>query len=82
MRRLKNITITVDEQVGRWARIYAARNETSVSRLVGDLLRQRMQEEQGYEAAMRQYLARRPVVLKESGGYPRREQLHDRHGLR
>ena len=46
MARLRNITITVDEDVARWARIEAAREDTSVSRLVGEMLRERMAEEE------------------------------------
>ena len=38
---MKSITITVDEEVARWARVWAAQQNTSVSRLVGELLRQR-----------------------------------------
>jgi predicted nucleic acid-binding protein len=44
MARLRIITITVDEDVARWARIEAAKEDTSVSRLVGEMLRERMAE--------------------------------------
>lgn len=37
MRRLRNVTITVDDEVARWARVRAAEEDTSVSHLVGDL---------------------------------------------
>jgi hypothetical protein len=40
--RLRNITVTLEEQVARWARIEAARRDTSVSRLLGELLKERM----------------------------------------
>jgi hypothetical protein len=36
---MKNVTITLDEKVARWARIRAAEEETSLSRLVGEMLR-------------------------------------------
>jgi hypothetical protein len=39
---LKNITITVDEEVARWARRKAAEESTSVSRLVGRILENQM----------------------------------------
>ncbi|OGP98361.1 MAG: hypothetical protein A2Z51_00055 [Deltaproteobacteria bacterium RBG_19FT_COMBO_52_11] len=32
---MKNFTITLDEEVARWARIRAEEKDTSVSRLVG-----------------------------------------------
>lgn len=34
---MKNVTITLDDEVARWARIRAAEQNTSVSRLVGDM---------------------------------------------
>jgi len=79
---MKNVTITLDEEVARWARLEAAAEETSVSKLVGGLLRRQMLEQRGYQAAMEQFLARRPRRLKQRGGYPSREELHDRAGLR
>jgi hypothetical protein len=67
--------------VAQWARVKAAREEMSLSRLVGRLLKDRMLEEKGYEAAKRRFLAVRPRLLSD-GPYPRREELHDRSRLR
>lgn len=78
---LRNITITVEEEVARWARLEAGRKETSVSRLLGGILKERMVAEDGYERAMRNALARKPF-LKTSGRYLPREEIHDRAGLR
>jgi hypothetical protein len=75
---LKNVTITLDEDVARWARIWAARRETSVSRLLGGVLREKMLQEEGYEAAMQQYLAVHPRELKTAGRHPTRIEMHDR----
>jgi plasmid stability protein len=77
---MKNVTVTLDEDVARWARIWAARHETSVSRLLGELLQERMLQEEGYEAAMQQYLAAAPRALKTEGGYPSRDAIHERSG--
>ncbi len=81
MARLKNITITLEEEVARWARIEAAKKDTSVSRLVGEMLRQRMAEEENYERAMKRALARKPFG-KSDGKYLTREEVHDRANLR
>ena len=81
MARLRNITITVDEDVARWARIEAAKEDTSVSRLVGEMLRQRMTKEESYAKAMKRALARKPF-LKSDGKYLTREEAHDRTNLR
>lgn len=80
---MKNVTITLDEHVARWARLRAAELDTSVSRLVGDLLADLMRRERSYEAACRTYIAAelRPLSAGDRP-YPRREELHDRPGLR
>jgi hypothetical protein len=55
----------------------------SVSRLIGQLLREQMRAQATYEEAMRRYLVRASVMLKDaSRRYPTREELHDRAGLR
>ena len=79
--RLRNITITLEENVARWARLEAARRDTSVSRLLAGVLRQHMRETDGYEHAMRRALARKPF-LKTNGRYLSREEAHDRSRLR
>ena len=80
---MKNVTITLDEQVARWARIRAAEEDTSLSRLVGEMLREKMIDEGNYQTSMQNYLAQSPRVLKKKGNkYPHREALHDRQGLR
>jgi hypothetical protein len=79
--RLRNVTVTLEENVARWARLEAARKETSVSRLLGGILKERMLERDGYERAMRQALAREPF-LKTDGLYLSREEVHDRTHLR
>lgn len=75
---MKNVTITLEEEVARWVRVLAAKRDTSVSRLVGDVLREEMRRDEAYEANLRSYLSREPVKLKESGGYPPRDALHER----
>jgi plasmid stability protein len=75
---MKNVTIMLDEEVAQWARIWAAKHHTSVSCLVGEMLRERMLEEEGYEAAMKQYLIAKPVVPKRQGKCSSRDKLHER----
>jgi hypothetical protein len=76
---MKNVTITLDEEVARWARIRAAESNTSVSRLVGEMLRDKMDEEKSYQMAMDQYLSQPPTVLKDPvAKYPTREELYGR----
>jgi DNA-binding winged helix-turn-helix (wHTH) protein len=79
--RTRNVTVSLDEEVALWARLEAARRDTSVSRLLGDLLRERMTREKRYETAMRTALERGPF-LKTDGRYLRRDEVHDRARLR
>lgn len=74
----RNVTIVLDEETRRWARIEAARRNTSVSQLVGELLREHMERERDYEAAMGRFLSIEPRALKKAGGYPSREATHRR----
>jgi hypothetical protein len=79
--KLRNVTVTLDETAARWARIEAARRETSVSRFLGKILEERMLAQDGYDAAMRRALARKPFP-KSEGRYLSREAAHDRKRLR
>jgi hypothetical protein len=80
---MKNVTITLDEQTAAWVRIYAAQHNTSVSRIVGEMLQQRMQASQEYDEAMRRFLSKKPVRLSKAGTrHPKRDELHDRSRLR
>ena len=76
---MQNITITVDEQTAQWARVYAARHGTSVSRIVGEMLRERMLREEDYDRAMRSFFSRGAQPLtSEPSPYPKRDELHER----
>jgi hypothetical protein len=80
---MKNVTVTLDEEVARWARIEAAKRETSVSRLVGEMLKEHMRSVDAYEVARRQFFAVEPRSLRASATpLPSRESLHDRTDLR
>ena len=79
--RLRNITITLEESVARWVRIQAAMQETSVSRFLANLLKERMKGNEEYEAAKQRALARESLP-KSDGPYLTREEVHDRARFR
>ena len=56
-RRLRNVTVTMEEDVAKWARMEAARRDMSVSRLLGNLVRERMGRSENYQRAMERALA-------------------------
>jgi plasmid stability protein len=82
-RLMKNLTITLDEETARLARVRAAKRDMSVSRYIGEVLRRELRHDEDYEAAYRAWRARKPFPLKGSPQpYPKREELYDRPVLR
>jgi hypothetical protein len=77
----RNVTVSLDEEVALWARLEAARRDTSVSRLLGEILKERMGEEKRYRKAMRSALARAPF-LRTDGRYLSRDEIHGRRRIR
>lgn len=75
---MKNVTIKLEDDVANWSRVWAAEHNTSVSRILGDLLKQMKKQKTGYAKAMQQFLSVKPQPLKTSGGYPSRNDLHAR----
>jgi hypothetical protein len=79
--KLRNVTVTLEEHVALWARMEAARQDTSVSQLLAAILKERMRDKDSYESAMRRFLTRKPFP-KTDGRYLTREETHDRSRLR
>jgi hypothetical protein len=79
---MKNVTVTLDEETARWARLEAARRDISVSRLIRALLRESMGGQVAYEGAKTRFLARSAGQLSDGRRYPERDGLHERADLR
>ena len=76
---MKNVTITIDEDVLRWAKITAAKDDTSVSRMLGEELRRKMLREKGYARSKKRFQSRQIKALKMPGeNYPSRDSLYER----
>lgn len=73
---MKNVTVTMDDAVAEWVRMEAARRNSSVSRLVGEMLAEKMRHDDAYERAMNEWLARPALFTSEGGAYPRREEIY------
>ncbi len=74
---MKNVTVTMEDSVADWARMEAARRNTSVSRLVGELLAEKMRHDDAYGRAMREALEFRSFGVSE-GPYLTRDEIYDR----
>lgn len=80
---MKNVTVTLPEDVAAWLRVRAAENGRSVSRWLAELLEGMRHGEDEYDFAMERYLARKPRELHWiDGRRPTRDELHDRSGFR
>jgi hypothetical protein len=76
---LKNVTITVDKGTLRRARLKAAESNMSLSRFVGEMLRQQLAGEDEYERAMRRFFASNITIDTKKHGRPfTREEMYDR----
>lgn len=75
---MRNVTITVEESALEWARIEAAKRNTSVSRLVGEILAEKMRQEDAYAQAMRGWLGKQRPWRSDGTAYPSREQTYSR----
>lgn len=74
---MKNVTVTMEEHVAEWARLEAARRNTSVSRLIGEMLAERMRHNDAYERAMREALQFKSLG-HSSERYLTRDEIYDR----
>ena len=70
---MKNVTITVEDATLEWVRIEAARRNTSVSRLVGEMLTDKMQHDDAYARAQRDWLADTCSFDSSGKAYPARD---------
>ncbi len=73
---MKNVTVTMEDSVADWARMEAARRNTSVSRLVGEMLAEKMRRDDAYERAMQEWLQRDLSFTSDGSPYPKREDLY------
>jgi glycosyltransferase A (GT-A) superfamily protein (DUF2064 family) len=73
---LKNVTVTMEDSVADWARMEAARRNTSVSRLVGEMLAEKMRRDDAYERAMQEWLQRDLSYSSDGTAYAPREAIH------
>jgi hypothetical protein len=75
---LKNVTITLTEEVAKWARKQAAEENTSVSKLVGRMLEEKMRQTDEYWAAYERLKRIKPIPGFDASKRMTREQAHER----
>lgn len=83
-RALDNVTVTMTPETAAKARARAAERGMSLSRYIGEVLREHLGRDDAYRRAMRSYLSRGPFEeLKGSPErYLKRDELYDRKVFR
>jgi hypothetical protein len=72
------MTITVSEEAARWARIKAAEENTSVSKLVGRMLEDQMRRNDEYWLAYERVRRMKPIPGFDASKRMTREEAHAR----
>lgn len=75
-RQLTNVTVTLDEDTLEDVRLEAEELKLSVSRFIGQVLRDRKRYSRAYDRAMAAALAQKPIKLE--GPYLKRDELYAR----
>jgi hypothetical protein len=78
IRDMKNVTISMSEELARWLRVEAAEADVSISRYLADLVADRKAAVDRREVARLSYLSRGGANISTGGRYPSRDELHER----
>lgn len=78
----QNITLSLDKDLIRQAKILAAQNSTSISALLTEQLTRLVQKDDAYQQAMKKALATMAKGYDLGGKYPSREEIYDRQNVR
>jgi hypothetical protein len=73
---VRNIRVSLDEEVATWVRAWAAKHNTSVSRLLGEMLRERMAKEDAYSQAFEEWKAIKPWPILKGAPRPTRDEIY------
>lgn len=78
---MRNVTVTLDEQTYRWARVEAARRDLSLSAFLRACLESESEEARDYAAAYERW-RRIPSFPKgpDGGRWMTREEIYERPG--
>ena len=74
----RNITIKISDEAALWARRKAAEENTSVSRLVSEMLERQMRLTDEYWKAFEHWKSTRPIAVASASQRMSREEVHER----
>jgi len=76
--KTRNVTIRISDEAVLWARRKAAEENTSVSRLVGDMLERQMRLSDDYWRAFEHWKSKRTMAVGSAAERLSREDVHER----
>jgi hypothetical protein len=74
----RNVTIKISDQAALWARRKAAEENTSVSRLVGEMLERQVRLTDDYWRAFERWKSSRPLAGAGAAERMSRAEVHER----
>ena len=74
----KNVTIRISDDAALWARRKAAEENTSVSRLIGEMLERQMRLSDEYWRAFDHWKSNQPLAAGGAAERLSREDVHER----
>ena len=74
----RNLTVKISEEAVLWARRKAAEENTSVSRLVGEMIERQMRLSDEYWRAFEHWKSNSPKAEHGANGRMSREEAHER----
>ena len=74
----RNVIIRISDETALWARRKAAEENTSVSRLVGEMIERQMRLTDDYWRAFEHWKSNRPLAAAGAAQRITREQAHER----
>jgi hypothetical protein len=79
MAEKQNLTVSLDKDIVRKAKVLAAQRGTSISQMVSVTIQQLVADDEAYEAARQRALARLAAPFHLGGSLPcRRDEWHER----
>jgi HSP90 family molecular chaperone len=75
----QNITLSLEKEIIKKGKVVAARKDTSVSKMLSDLLKSMVEDDERYEAAKKNALQLLKKGIRLGGAITwKREELHER----
>jgi len=75
---MRNVTVSIPDDLAQWARVWAAEHDSSISAMLSEILRDIREKECRYTSAMDSFFAAEPRILSGGSKYPERDSLYDR----